>query len=89
MDTGSQIICESATICDYLDTEYPNPPLYSQNDDQNEIDRDLVEDYGSTLIPLYYDAAWKKKENKELKNYVDDMMPHLKKMEDELAKRGH
>lgn len=88
LDTGSKIIRESAEICDYLDQTYPNPPLYHEDQAQNEKDKSLIEEYGRSLIPLYYDAAFMRKGERTLAEYLSDMMPSLHKFEEELEARG-
>lgn len=87
MDIGSKVLIESLDICDYLDQQYPEPPLYPKDSKKREEDKNIIRNYDS-LISLYYKAAWKT-ENKTLTQYLDEMSPYLQKLELELQSRGN
>lgn len=86
LDSGSEIITESLSICDYLDQEYPDPPLYPKDEVQKNLDKELIGSYGK-IINIYYEALWNK-ENKTFAEYFTNLKLHLQCLEQELEKRG-
>lgn len=86
LDTGSKIITESLVICDYLEQEYPDPPLYPKNDAQKNSDKELISSYAN-MISIYYEALWNK-DNKTFTEYVQNLKPYLERLQQELEKRG-
>lgn len=86
LDTGSQVIPESLVIADYLDQEYPEPPLYPKDEKQKKLDKELIASFDK-IITSFYSAIFNK-DNKPLSAYADDLRPHLQKFEQELEKRG-
>lgn len=86
LDTGTQIIPESLVISDYLDQQYPDPPLYPKDDEQKKLDKELISSFGNILGP-YHALLWNK-DNKTLSENIENIKPQLDKLEQELEKRG-
>lgn len=70
----------------YLDEEYPNPPLYPAEPTAHEQDKALVE----KINPLMYifGKLVFHMEDKSPEEWLKEFLPHLDIFENELAKRG-
>lgn len=86
LDTGSKKIVESLDICDYLNQEYPNPPLYPAEPLALKKDKDLI-DKISPLTTVFTDILLKKEE-KLPSQWREALLPHLLVFENELKQRG-
>jgi len=85
LDTGSELVIESLDIADYLDEKYPEPPLYSKDPQKRNEDKTLIKEFGNLIIN-YYTAAHNPQ--RPLEEHLQKMLPHVKKLENELQKRG-
>lgn len=74
-------------VCNYLEKKYPNPPLWHEDDEQNNQDKLLIKEFETTILPLYYGGAMKR-DQLTLEERLNAMKPHLLKFEKELEKRG-
>ncbi|KRT79260.1 Glutathione S-transferase, partial [Oryctes borbonicus] len=85
LDTGSKVIVESLNICDFLDKEYPNPPLYPAEPLAVEQDKDLIQ----KIEPLtsIFSKIILGKETKSPSEWKDELLPHLEIFNNELKKR--
>ena len=86
LDTGSKKIVESLDICDYLNQEYPDPPLYPAEPLALKKDKDLI-DKISPLTSAFTDILLKREE-KSLDQWREALLPHLLVFENELKERG-
>ncbi|XP_022909999.2 pyrimidodiazepine synthase-like [Onthophagus taurus] len=86
LEIGDKVIVESLDICNYLDQEYPNPPLYPSDPTQKEKDIALFDVIGK-LHGNFIDLVLKK-ETKTPQEWKNIFMPNLTKLNDELKQRG-
>lgn len=86
LDTGSKTVVESLDIADYLDEEYPNPPLYPAEPHAREADKTLIRKIDS-LTSIFYKILIGA-EQKSAADWLKDLTPHLEVFESELEKRG-
>lgn len=84
LDTGSELILDSATISNYLDERYPDFPLYSQDTNRQKRDKALIKEFDGLMI-LYFMTVHKEGTYEE---NITKMRPHLQKLENELKTRG-
>lgn len=86
LDTGSKIIVESLDICDYLDEQYPDPPLYPAEPAARDQEKELIKKLGpltGIFSKLLFSGA-----DKTPQEWLDEFAPHLEVFEEELEKRG-
>ncbi|KAF2894923.1 hypothetical protein ILUMI_11245 [Ignelater luminosus] len=86
LDTGSEVVIESLDVCDYLDEKYPEPPLYPQDKERREQDKQLIKEFDE-LIVFYYKAVYNENGD-SYEKHLQNLLPRVQKLEDELKKRG-
>lgn len=86
LDTGSKIVVESLDICDFVNDEYPDPPLYSSDEAKKAEEKKLIQQIGG-LVSVYT-AVILEKETKMPAEWLADFTPHLKIFEAALEKSG-
>lgn len=86
LDTGSRVVVESLDICDYLDEQYPDPPLYPAEPAAKEQEKALIQKIG-TLTGVFAKLLFSGEE-KTPQEWLDEFAPHLEIFEKELEKRG-
>ncbi|GJQ68759.1 GstO2 [Trypoxylus dichotomus] len=85
LDTGSKIIVESLSICDFLDNQYPSPPLYPAEPLGVEQDKDLIQKI-EPLVNIFTKIIVGK-ETKSPAEWKEQMVPHLEIFNTALEKR--
>lgn len=86
LDTGSEVIPESLVISDYLDKIYPDPPLYPKDEAAIQKDKELINSFDAPIGKLY--LAFFNKENLSLAERIQDSLPEIQRLENELSQRG-
>ncbi|KAF5294459.1 hypothetical protein FQR65_LT01585 [Abscondita terminalis] len=86
LDVGSKIIAQSLDICDYLDKEYPDPPLRSQNADEAVRDQNLIEHFDKMLPTLFEMLRYRTGTSYD--EYMEVLLSYVRKYEEELKHRG-
>lgn len=85
LDTGSKIIVESLDICDFLEKEYPNPPLYPAEPLAVEQDKELIQKIGP--LTSVFTKLILGQEKKSPEDWKNELLPHLEIFEKELQRR--
>lgn len=50
VDTGDEVVPESLDSAYFLDQKYPNPPLWSADEEVNQKHKKLIDDFGKVLL---------------------------------------
>lgn len=87
LDTGSRIVTESLDICDFLEEQYPKPPLYPADPTALQKDKELIKSFDTLTSKLV--EVWFNKNNRTLLEHVRDAVPELQRLENELINRGN
>ncbi|XP_049831741.1 pyrimidodiazepine synthase-like [Schistocerca gregaria] len=83
---GGEVVVESVDISDYLNQKYPEPPLWSTDQDKNLHHKHLLETFGK-LQGLFMEAI-RAKDSQALEGILPNVAPILQLFEDELEKTG-
>lgn len=86
LDTGSKVIVESLDICNFLDKEYQNPPLYPSQPLAVEQDKELIQKI-NPLVDTFNNIILGK-EKKSLDEWKNQLLSHLQIFDQELQNRG-
>lgn len=86
LNIGTEILTESLDICDYLDKEYPEPPLYSKDETRIHCDKTLMK-YLTNILPIFYEMS-KTHSKKSYDEHMEVLIPLVQKYETELDERG-
>ncbi|KAF5288045.1 hypothetical protein FQR65_LT12095 [Abscondita terminalis] len=86
LDVGDKIVVESLDIADYLEDQYPDPPLYPAEPHLREHEQKLIQNFNS-IIGMFYKIVGQPG-SKSSKEWLDELAPYFQELEDELSKRG-
>lgn len=86
LDTGSKVVVESLDIADFLDEQYPEPPLYPAEPAAKEQDKTLIQKIGP-IVGIFSKILFAQ-DKKTAAEWLKDFLPHLEVFEKELERRG-
>lgn len=86
IDTGSEVIVESLDIANYLDSKYPNRPLYPAEPAARQKDTELIDKIGA--VTAVFGKCLFCFETKTPEEWLNDFLPTLEPFERELQSRG-
>lgn len=84
--TDSKVVVESLDIADFLDKEYPDPPLYPAEPHAREQDKAVIKKIGA-LVSVFSKVVFGN-EKRSAEECLKDFIPHLEELESEFEKRG-
>lgn len=73
-------------IADFLDQEYPDPPLYPAEQAAREQDKAVIQKIGA--VSGLFGKCLFGSEKKSAEEWLKEFLPHLEVLDEELEKRG-